>query len=157
MNNVEALKALYEAFGGNAVDVANMSTNAEVINALAELAAATGGTLPAVTDADDGKVLTVVDGVWDKAAASGKPTMVLYKIDDETGDTIINMSFEDVYALALAGYPVFMVNMQYGDDLYVYHLARILRVDTPELDFESVGGGSVYINSDSAYDPDLHL
>jgi len=64
MNNVEALKALYEAFGGNAEDVANMSTNAEVINALAELAAATGGTLPAVTDADDGKVLTVVDGKW---------------------------------------------------------------------------------------------
>lgn len=116
-----------------------------------------GSSLPEVTSGDNGKVLTVVDGVWDKAAASGKPTMVLYKIDDETGDTIINMSFEDVYALALAGYPVFMVNMQYGDDLYVYHLARILRGDTPELDFEAVGGGSVYINSDSAYDPDLHL
>lgn len=64
MNNVEALKALYVAFGGDSTDVADMSTNAEVINALATLAAASGGSLPAVTDADDGKVLTVVDGKW---------------------------------------------------------------------------------------------
>ena len=64
MNNVEALQALYVAFGGDIADVADLSTNAEVINALAALAAASGGSLPAVTDADDGKVLTVVDGKW---------------------------------------------------------------------------------------------
>ena len=64
MGNVEALKALYVALGGAAEDVENLTLNAEVIAAIATLAGATGGQLPAVTDADDGKVLTVVDGKW---------------------------------------------------------------------------------------------
>ena len=36
-----------------------------------KLAATSGFELPAVTDADDGDVLTVVNGSWDKAAPSG--------------------------------------------------------------------------------------
>lgn len=35
MNNVEALKALYVALGGNTADVANASTIVEVLNAIA--------------------------------------------------------------------------------------------------------------------------
>ena len=66
MGNVEALKALYVAMGGAAEDVENLVLNAEVINALAAVAATVAaGILPAVTDADDGKVLTVVDGKWE--------------------------------------------------------------------------------------------
>lgn len=65
MGNVEALKALYVAMGGAAEDVENLTLNAEVINALATVAATVAsGILPAVTDADNGKVLTVVDGKW---------------------------------------------------------------------------------------------
>lgn len=65
MGNVEALKALYVALGGAAEDVENLTLNAEVINALANVAATVAaGVLPEVTDADDGKVLTVVDGKW---------------------------------------------------------------------------------------------
>lgn len=65
MGNVEALKALYVAMGGAAEDVENLTLNAEVINALATVAATVvSGILPAVTDADNGKVLTVVDGKW---------------------------------------------------------------------------------------------
>ncbi len=64
MGNVEALKALYVALGGAEADVENLTLNAEVIAAIANLAAASGGVLPEVTDADDGKVLTVVDGKW---------------------------------------------------------------------------------------------
>ena len=64
MGNVEALKALYVALGGAEADVENLTLNAEVIAAIATLAAASGGVLPEVTDADDGKVLTVVDGKW---------------------------------------------------------------------------------------------
>ena len=65
MGNVEALKALYVALGGAAEDVANLTLNAEVIAALANVAAVVAaGVLPEVTDADDGKVLTVVDGKW---------------------------------------------------------------------------------------------
>lgn len=65
MGNVEALKALYVAMGGAAEDVANLTLNSEVIAALANVAAAVAANvLPEVTGADDGKVLTVVDGKW---------------------------------------------------------------------------------------------
>lgn len=65
MGNVEALKELYVAMGGAAEDVENLSLNAEVIKALADVASAiTSALLPEVTAADDGKVLTVVDGKW---------------------------------------------------------------------------------------------
>ena len=65
MGNVDALKALYVAMGGAAEDVENLTLNAEVIQALATVAATVAaGILPEVTDADDGKVLTVVDGKW---------------------------------------------------------------------------------------------
>ena len=65
MGNVEALKALYVAMGGAAEDVENLTLNSEVIAALANVASTVAaGILPEVTDADDGKVLTVVDGKW---------------------------------------------------------------------------------------------
>ena len=65
MGNVEALKELYVAMGGAAEDVENLSLNAEVIKALADVASAiTSALLPEVTAADDGKVLTVLDGKW---------------------------------------------------------------------------------------------
>lgn len=65
MGNIEALKALYVAMGGVIEDVENLTLNAEVIQALATVAATVAaGILPEVTDADDGKVLTVVDGKW---------------------------------------------------------------------------------------------
>lgn len=63
--NVDALKNLYTAFGGSSDTVADMTTNAEVINALAALIAAGGGSiLPKVTATDNGKVLKVADGAW---------------------------------------------------------------------------------------------
>lgn len=69
MTNVDALKALYAAFGGEAEGVAEMATSADIINALAEHIASGGAAeLPAVKAADNGKVLTVVSGKW-KAAA----------------------------------------------------------------------------------------
>lgn len=63
--NVDALKNLYTAFGGSSDTVADMATNAEIINALAALVAAGGGSiLPTVTSTENGKVLKVVDGAW---------------------------------------------------------------------------------------------
>lgn len=68
MGNVEALKALYVAMGGDEDDVKDLVLNAEIIEALANVASdIVGGLLPEVTDADDGKVLTVVDGKWTAA------------------------------------------------------------------------------------------
>lgn len=70
MGNVEALKALYVALGGAEEDVANLTLNAEVINALATVTATVvAGILPEVTAADDGKILKVVDGKWEVADA----------------------------------------------------------------------------------------
>ena len=61
--NVQALKNLYVALGGDLSEVANLATSSEVINAIAQLPAI-GVSLPAVTATDNGKVLKVVEGKW---------------------------------------------------------------------------------------------
>lgn len=69
-NNIIALQGLYVALGGDADDVANISTIPEMINAIATVAAGVAGaTLPEVAAADNGKVLKVVDGAWAAAEA----------------------------------------------------------------------------------------
>lgn len=69
MTNVEALKSLYVALGGNSATVAGMSLTADVIAATATLITNGGGArLPEVSASDNGDVLTVVEGAW--AAAS---------------------------------------------------------------------------------------
>lgn len=62
---VEALKGLYAALGGTAADVADITLIPDMIDAIAEHIG-TGGAaeLPTVTAADNGKVLTVVKGIW---------------------------------------------------------------------------------------------
>ncbi len=66
--NVIALKALYVALGGDADDVASISTIDEMIDAIATLVpTALAGVLPDASKATAGQVLTVVDGEW-KAA-----------------------------------------------------------------------------------------
>lgn len=65
MTNVEALKALYKALGGDESDVAEINTIAEMIAEIAAVAAtATAPELPAVTAAENGKVLKVANGKW---------------------------------------------------------------------------------------------
>jgi hypothetical protein len=64
-NNITALQGLYVALGGDADDVANMTTIPELINAIATVATGVAGaTLPTVSDTDNGKILKVVDGAW---------------------------------------------------------------------------------------------
>ena len=68
MTNVEALKGLYIALGGNAADF-TADTIADAINLISTVAAtAVSAELPKVTATDNGKVLTVVSGKWQKAA-----------------------------------------------------------------------------------------
>ena len=65
MTNVEALKALYKALGGDETDVAEITTTADMIAAIATVAAtATAPELPKVTAEDNGSVLKVADGKW---------------------------------------------------------------------------------------------
>ena len=72
-NTIEALQNLYVAMGGQADDVANLTIIPDLINAIATqaatiVAAANEKELPKVTSTDNGKLLTVVAGKWDKAA-----------------------------------------------------------------------------------------
>lgn len=77
MNIIEALKALYVAFGGNLTDtyetiadgvaVSNYTYTPDMIQALAKVAPSSSIELPKVTSSDNGKVLTVVSGKWAKA------------------------------------------------------------------------------------------
>lgn len=70
--NVDALKNLFLAFGGSAETVANLTTSAEVINAIASHISAGGGAeLPAVSATNNGQVLTVVSGKWAAANLPG--------------------------------------------------------------------------------------
>ena len=65
MTIVEALKALYVAFGGDADDVAGITEAAEMIAAIATVAESVAeATLPEVDGEDNGKVLKVIEGAW---------------------------------------------------------------------------------------------
>ena len=65
MSNVEALKALFVALGGDADDVADANTNAELIAALAGVLPESGaGILPDPSDLTDGDMLKVSGGKW---------------------------------------------------------------------------------------------
>lgn len=65
---VEALKDVYVELGGNIADVADIQTDADMIEALKTLVGSTIE-LPPVTSADNGDILKVVNGAWDKAEA----------------------------------------------------------------------------------------
>lgn len=66
--NVNGLKAIYVALGGDIDDVANISTIDGMLNAIATvIPTATASELPDASEATAGQVLTVVDGEW-KAA-----------------------------------------------------------------------------------------
>lgn len=63
--NVQALKSLYVALGGDAADVADLTRSADVINALNSVAASAASELPSVKKTDAGKTLTVnSSGKW---------------------------------------------------------------------------------------------
>ena len=63
--NTDALRKVYIALGGDEDAAAALITNADVINGIAALITAGGGSvLPAVTADDNGKVLKVADGAW---------------------------------------------------------------------------------------------
>lgn len=70
-NTIKALQNLYVAMGGTLADVAELNKIPDMINAIATVATG-GGDLPTVTSADNGKVLTVVEGTWAAAESVAK-------------------------------------------------------------------------------------
>ena len=85
-NTIDALRKLYVALGGDADDVADLVIIPDLINAIAALIAS-GATaeLPAVTNEDNGKVLTVSSGKWTKAAV---PTELPAVTADDNGKVL---------------------------------------------------------------------
>ena len=74
---VEALKGLYSALGGNSANVADETLIPDMIKHIAALISSGGATvLPHVSSADNGKVLTVVNGAWAVATPAAElPTV----------------------------------------------------------------------------------
>lgn len=69
---VEALKGLYTALGGTATNVADITLIPDMITAIAAFISDGGAAeLPTVSSANNGEVLTVVEGAW---AAAALPT-----------------------------------------------------------------------------------
>ncbi len=65
MGNVEALKGLYVALGGDADDVADITLTSDMITEIAKVVAtAVAKELPEVDAEDNGKVLKVIEGKW---------------------------------------------------------------------------------------------
>lgn len=65
MGNVEALKGLYVALGGDADDVADITLISDMITEIAKVVAtAVAKELPEVDAEDNGKVLKVIEGKW---------------------------------------------------------------------------------------------
>lgn len=91
--NVQALKNLYVALGGEASDVENLTTSSEVITAMESVAASAASELPVVKPADEGKTLTVnSSGKW----AAVMPESV---IDDETASETKTYSSSKITSL----------------------------------------------------------
>lgn len=67
MTNVDALKELYKALGGNAATVADITLTSDMIVEISKIASSTLE-LPAVSSTDNGSILKVVDGKWAKGA-----------------------------------------------------------------------------------------
>lgn len=99
---VEALKAIYLSLGGELTDtyddiaggiaVGDYVTIPDVSNAIAQRAASAGIELPSVTSSDNGKVLSVVSGKWNKADA---PSMNAFDIFwNSTGTQVGTVSGE---------------------------------------------------------------
>ena len=142
---IEALQSLYVAMGGQAADVADLTVTPDMIDAIADVYEDKGDTLPTVTDADNAKLLTVVNGAWDKADApkelpavtntdNGKVLKVVnsawtktveqtpviypeYTYDETNSEWVCDRPFEDLAAWIANG-RVAIAKMQVGESLY---------------------------------------
>lgn len=85
INTIEALQGLYVALGGEMSDVENFTTIPEMLTAISTVAQAAASELPAVKSTDNNKLLTVVNGKWDKADA---PTELPAVTSDDNGNVL---------------------------------------------------------------------
>lgn len=134
---VYELKQYYVAAGGQAEDVADITTIPDMIAAITALGAGGSSSLPEVTAADNGKVLAVVEGAWDKA--SGGALVVTFTENDGTWSTdktkseIIEAleSGRTVYGTTSTGelFPVAYYSVMGVAFLYMHVTNNVLSVD----------------------------
>ena len=91
-NIQEALKWIYASLGGDISALANVNDVTAILNAIADLDTVqkikSATELPDVSDADDGDVLTVVDGEWAKAEPSGGGSSLPSVTPTDNGDVL---------------------------------------------------------------------
>lgn len=148
---IEALKALYVKLGGTASTVADVTQTPDMINAIAGLDIGGGGSsLPAVTSDDNGSVLTVVEGEWDKAEApSGNNDFVVTYIED-SGTVTADKTFAEITAAYNAGKKIYAKYQSYvvfiplitidehNDEIVAFGFAATLWYDTETSAFVNI-------------------
>ena len=99
MTILDALKGLYAKLGGQK-SPDNIQTIGEALEDITGVAVNGGNELPIVTAADNGDVLTVVEGAWAKAAPSGGGLTphIHFSRDGSTYTAESNVSFADLIA-----------------------------------------------------------
>lgn len=111
---VEALQDLYVAMGGELKDVSGLSLNPDVIESIATLVQSGAmNDLPAVTVADDGDILTVVNGAWSKADPPTGESNIVYvpiNVDRSGGDPVVSceVSVDTILSYFNAGKIVYL-------------------------------------------------
>lgn len=114
--NVEGLKEIYAALGGNLDDVENITTIPNMLSEIAVYAQAAAAELPAVKTADNGKLLTVVSGKWAKAEAPTELPAVT-GADNNKVLTVVNGTWDK--AAASGGNQFFIITASDEDDAIV--------------------------------------
>ena len=98
---VEALKDYYVEIGGTSTDVEDVVTIPDMIDAITALGG--GSSLPEVTADDNGDVLTVVGGEWNKAAPSEAPFKIVEATSNNGTITFSNETQKSLYQYATSG------------------------------------------------------
>ena len=134
MTTVEALKAVYTSLGGELTDtyeniadgipVADYVIIPDVISAISARAASAGIELPKTTASDNGKILTVVNGAWDKA----DPDASLPEVTAEDNGDVLTVvdgawgkatpAFKNKITGTLSGTTVTLSNGMTGNDIF---------------------------------------
>ena len=112
MTNVEALKNLYVALGGSAEDVANLDSNAAIINILGNVAGGGGGANALIINENRDTLAVgrpaVVFSTFEGSSGVSLITSALHDVSDAAHPYRIEAGSTTYYANAETGYPVLM-------------------------------------------------
>lgn len=116
MTNVEALKNLYVALGGSAEDVANLDSNAAIINLLGNVAGGIGLVVNA-NNSDSKRILDKTFAEIESAMMAGRLVVVVTSTSETTNSVaavIGTTRLSARYVVGLAGGDVFNASAQDG-------------------------------------------